>query len=30
MYYTYYFQGMVLEEEVIEKDPKKAFLSYSE
>ena len=30
MYYTYYFQGMVFEEEEIEKDPKKAFLSYSE
>ena len=30
MYYTYYFQGMVFEKEVIEKDPKKAFLSYSE
>ena len=29
MYYTYYFQGMVFEEEEIEKDPKKAFLSYS-
>ena len=29
MYYTYYFQGMVFEEK-IEKDPKKAFLSYSE
>tara|TARA_Y100000996_G_scaffold351968_1_gene291420 strand:- start:808 stop:1350 length:543 start_codon:yes stop_codon:yes gene_type:complete len=30
MYYTYYFQGMVFEEEEIEKDPKTAFLSYSE
>ena len=30
MYYTYYFQGMVFEEEEIEKDPKEAFLSYSE
>ena len=30
MYYTYYFQGMVFEKEEIEKDPKKAFLSYSE
>ena len=30
MYYTYYIQGMVFEEEEIEKDPKKAFLSYSE
>ena len=29
MYYTYYFQGMVFEEEEIEKDPKEAFLSYS-
>ena len=30
MYYTYYFQSMIFEDEEIEKDPKKAFLSYSE
>ena len=30
MYYTYYFQAMVFLQEEVDKNPKAAFLSYSE